>query len=80
MDPPSVKLSTGDYALFNTWYEQSSETAGFLLRAMTDIFNKLEDILTAIQGQSFAPKFGTIEIIGELDGLPAEMVGEYTTQ
>jgi hypothetical protein len=34
-------------------------------------------VLEAIKELSFAPKTGTIEVIGEIDGVPAELVGEY---
>lgn len=38
------------------------------------------EILVAIRDLSFPPKSGTIELVGELDGVPTELVGEYTTQ
>lgn len=71
--PPLVKLSQGDLAFFQAWHHDQGEFNAFLLRALTDIYE-------AITALSLAKKSGTIEIIGELDGVPAELVGEYTTQ
>lgn len=38
-----------------------------------------QSILTAVEGLSFAPKAGTIVIVGQVDGVPSEITGEYDT-
>jgi hypothetical protein len=55
----------------------------FLLEDITQkIIQKLDDIDKSIKdlSLSYAGKTGTIEVIGELDGVPAELVGEYVIE
>lgn len=78
MSAPAVSLDLMTRMFLSDLFrEQSLQLVGLFDKVTT----RLDSIISLLEKEkSYAPKTGTIEIVGEVDGVPAEIVGEYTTQ